>query len=40
MTYFVRIRFNRAVQPELLTVKADHLFVNRGLILGDGRDGL
>ena len=34
---FVRLWINRAVQPELLTVKADHLFVNRELILGDGR---
>jgi hypothetical protein len=36
MKNFVCIRINCAVQPELLAVKADHLFVNRELILGDG----
>jgi hypothetical protein len=37
---FVRIRINRAVQPELLTVETDHRFVNRELIHRDGRDRL
>jgi len=30
---FVRQWTNRAVQPELLAVEADHLFVNRELTL-------
>ncbi len=34
--YLVRIRINRAVQPQLSTMEPDHLFVNRELILGDG----
>ncbi|VTT86201.1 hypothetical protein DM2_2239 [Halorubrum sp. DM2] len=34
---FVRLWINRAVQPELLAVEADHLFVDRELILGNGR---
>lgn len=33
----VRLRINRTVQPELLAMEADHLFVNRKLILRDGR---
>jgi len=31
---------NYTVQPELLVVQADRLFINRELILGDGRDWL
>jgi len=33
----VRLWINRTVLPELLAVEADHLLVNRELILGDGR---
>ncbi|SDY96759.1 hypothetical protein SAMN05216564_12014 [Halopenitus persicus] len=40
MEDFVCIRINRAVQPELLTVETDHLFVNREQILRDSRDRL
>jgi len=40
MEDLVRLWINRAVQPERLAVEADHLFVNRELILGDGRDRL
>jgi hypothetical protein len=36
MEDFVRVRINRTVQPELLSAEANHLFVNRKLILGDG----
>jgi hypothetical protein len=36
----VRIGINRAVQPELLAVEADHRFIDRELILGNGRDRL
>ena len=32
----VRLWINRAVQPELLAVEAEHFLVNRKLILGDG----
>jgi hypothetical protein len=38
MEDFVRIRINRAVQPELLTLEVDHFLVNFELILGDCRD--
>jgi hypothetical protein len=31
----IRLWINSAGQPELLTVEADRLFVNRELILGD-----
>jgi len=40
MEDFVGIRIDRLVQPELLTVEADHLFINRELIRGDCRDRL
>ena len=37
---FVGMWVDSAVQPELLTVDADHLLVNRELIRSDHRDGL
>jgi hypothetical protein len=37
---FVGIGINRAVQPELLAVEADHLLVNRELIRRDCRNWL
>jgi len=40
MKDFVGIWINRAVQPELLAVEADHLFINRELIRRNRRDRL
>jgi hypothetical protein len=37
---FVRVWVDRAVQPELLTVGVDHLFVNCNLIRRNCRDRL
>jgi hypothetical protein len=37
---FVGVGINRAVQPELLSVEADHLLVNRKLIRSDRRKWL
>jgi hypothetical protein len=36
MEDLVRLWINHTVQPELLAVEPDHLFVNRKLILEEG----
>jgi len=40
MKDFARVRIDRAVQSELLTVEVDHLFVNRKRIRRNCRDRL
>lgn len=40
MKDLVRIRINRAVQPELPAVEAGHILINRELTLGNGRNQL